>query len=63
MIEDHSISSLTPTETIAVESLASPTNNDAVELKLPRQTDPSTSSAANVEIGDRITNVYNTASS
>ena len=63
MIEDHSISSITPPDATAMESLASPTNNDTVELKMSRQTEPSTPPAANLEIGDRVTNVYNNASS
>ena len=63
MIEDRSISSVTPTHATGMESVTSPTDNDTVELKMPRQTDPSPPSATNLEIGDRVTNVYNNASS
>ena len=63
MIEDLSISSVTPTHATGMESVTSPTDNDTVEIKMPRQTDPSPPSATNLEIGDRVTKVYNNASS
>ena len=59
MIGDHSVSSVTDSEATAIESVSQPLGNDTINPQIARQADLSTPSAANVEIGDRVTNVYN----
>ena len=63
MIGDHSVSSVTDSGATAIESVSQPLGNDTINPQIARQADLSTPSAANVEIGDRVTNVYNNVSS